>query len=197
MLLWNIENIMQKTKTRHELKSDIGSDRRIKFCEAYVIDLNASKAALKAGYAESGHGVEGHRLLKNAKCLAYIQYLQGNIAESVGITKEKVVREVAKLAFSDMANIHDGWLTLKEFNELTEEQMASISEISSVKKKTIDENGDPEYVDMVKIKLHDKHKALETLNKMLGYNEPEKIDHSGDIQLTPIDFVRTKPKDKD
>ena len=175
---------------RTELIKAIGNDRRVKFCEEYVRLYNGSKAAIAAGYSEKGARVEAVRLLSFANIQNYIKYLRENIAEHLELPKEKVIIEFAKMAFSNIGDLHDGWLTLREYDELTDEQKACISEISSVKKRIYDdEKKEYAWVDYVKIKLHDKNKALENINKMLGYNEPDKHEFSGNVNINPRKFI--------
>ena len=83
------------------------------------------------------------------------------------------------MAFSSISEMHNTWIERKEFDKLTESQKASIKSISTkVLKKNIGTKDDPQIVDVefVKIELYDKIKAIECINKMLGYNEPEKVD---------------------
>jgi superfamily II DNA/RNA helicase len=75
-----------------------------------------------------------------------------------------------------MADLHDTWLTRKEFEELTPTQRACISEISVISKSNPETGFEEEHI---KVKLYDKHRALENINKMLGYNEADKIQVSG------------------
>ena len=50
-----------------------------RFCQEYIIDYNATKAAIRAGYKEKSAAVQGSRLLKNDNVLAYIAERQGQI----------------------------------------------------------------------------------------------------------------------
>lgn len=83
------------------------------------------------------------------------------------------------MAFSSISEMHNTWIERKEFDKLTDSQKASIKSISTkVLKKNVGTKEDPQIVDVefVKIELYDKIKAIECINKMLGYNEPEKVD---------------------
>ena len=83
------------------------------------------------------------------------------------------------MAFSSISEMHNTWIERKEFDKLTDSQKASIKSISTkVLKKNVGTKEAPQIVDVefVKIELYDKIKAIECINKMLGYNEPEKVD---------------------
>lgn len=72
--------------------------RQERFVTEYLIDLNATKACVRAGYAENSSHVTGPRLLDNARVRDAIQHLQNKRAERVGIDAAWVLREAAELA---------------------------------------------------------------------------------------------------
>ena len=83
------------------------------------------------------------------------------------------------MAFSSIADMQNTWIERKDFDKLSSAQKSSIKSISTkVMKKNIGTKDNPELIDVefVKIELYDKIKAIECLNKMLGYNEPERVD---------------------
>jgi hypothetical protein len=109
----------------------------------------------------------------------YIGFIKNNIEQEAGISKLMVVNELKKIVFTSIAHMHNTWIERKEFNELSDEQKASIESIESkIQKKYNGDKDDPQIVDVefVKIKLFSKVHATEQLNKMLGYNLPEKVD---------------------
>lgn len=148
------------------------------FCQEYVYDWNATRAYKKA-YPDVKNdntaGVQGHKLLRNAKVNDYISRIQKDTEKQAGLSRLMVAMEHKKLAFSSMSALHNTWITRKEFDELSDDEKACISEISTSIRKVNDGN---EIVDVeyVKIKLYDKQKSLEALAKMFGYNEAEKMD---------------------
>lgn len=90
------------------------------------------------------------------------------------------MRELSNIAFSTISDMHNTWIERKDFEKLTPKQKSAIKSISTkVIKKNVGTKDNPEYTDVefVKIEMHDKLKAIEDLNKMLGYNEPEKHEH--------------------
>ena len=158
------------------------------FCCEYIFDWNATRAAKAAGYSEDTAGSIGHENLTKPEIKAYIKELQGDLEKTAGLSRLRVLKEHEKIAFSSIANLHNTWITRKEFDILTEEQKASIEEISTQTRfeKSYADNPDGEVmqIDYVKIKLYSKQKSLDSISKMLGYNEPEKIEHSGIVGNT-------------
>jgi len=155
------------------------SDAQKYFCEEYTIDWNASRAYSLA-YPDASKETcraGASRLLTNDNIQLYIKEIQKDIEKRAGISRLRVLNELSYIAFSSIAHLHNTWIELKDFDALTSEQKKCIESIDTkvIKKEYNDEVYATEYV---KIKLHDKTKALEMINKMLGYNEAERIDHT-------------------
>ena len=151
---------------------------RVRFCEEFVIDLNRTQAAIRAGYSPESAHVTGCRLLKDAKVAAYIKYLRTNLSEATGVTQNRIIRELQRIAFSDMGRFKSNWMTMAEFESLTEADRAAIASVDyQIRDIVIDGKSCGEET-IVKFKLHDKLKATEMLNRMLGYNSADKIEVS-------------------
>ena len=150
------------------------------FCHEYIIDWNGARAARVAGYTEDNAKQIATENLSKPYLKEYIASIRNNLEEESGITKLRVIREHEKMAFSSIAHLHETWITRKEFDTLTDDQKTSIAEIDTkVFKKDIALGDDqPNIVDVehIKIKLHDKNKALDSISKLLGYNLAEKVD---------------------
>lgn len=141
-----------------------------RFVAEYLIDLNATQAAIRAGYSQRTAKVQGSRLLTNDNVAAAVQARQGKIAEKLEITQERVVAELAKIGFSNMADYMragpDGDPFL-DFSALTRDQAAALTEVTV--DDFIDGRGeDARAVRRVKFKLADKRAALVDLGKHLG-----------------------------
>lgn len=148
-----------------------------KFCEEYIFDFNATRAAKEAGYSEDTAYSIGNENLKKPVIQAYLNELQRDLEKTAGISRLKVLREYEKLAFSSIAHLHNTWVTRKDFETLTEQQKACISEIQTQTRTEFKDDGAPPIqVDFVKIKLHDKQRALDSIAKMLGFNAAEKVE---------------------
>lgn len=160
-----------------------------KFCYEYVIDLNATQAALRAGYSEKTAYSSGSRLLKNVEIQKFIQTLQADLEKTAGITALKVLKEHKKIAFSDTSMIREGWMTLKAYEELPKEIKDCIQEVTTRETK---------YGNEIKIKFYDKQKSLDSISKILGFEAPTKIEQKIDFDsLTDeqIDLIINKLTD--
>lgn len=167
------------------------TQKQKRFCEEYVIDWNASRAARAAGYSEKTAGKIGSENLQKPEIKAYIEEIQKDIAKLAGVSALRNQLELAKMAYSSMASFKKDWMTQKEFDELTDEQRSCISEIITIERQ--DRSGNP--INIIKFKLYDKISAIKTLNEMNGWKAPQKIDHTtkGDKlpKITPIIFFST------
>lgn len=72
------------------------------FCEEYLVDLNATQAAIRAGYKKKTARSQGQRLLTNVDIQKYISELQKQQSERTGITADTVLKELEKIALSDV-----------------------------------------------------------------------------------------------
>ena len=110
------------------------------------------------------------QLLKNPKIQAYIQEMQRQRQERTAITADRVIQEIAHIAFSRVTDIFsfDGEnIVYKSSELLPESAKAAIAEIGSTKSTRSTRKG--EEVDLrLKVKLHSKTAALQQLVKLLG-----------------------------
>jgi len=121
------------------------------------------------------------RLIAIDSVFEYYQSLLKQNAANSEITREKVLNEYAKIAFSSIAHLHNTWIELKEFEKLSDEQKTSIQEISTQKRKSYTDDGVLVETEFVKIKLYDKLKALDSVKAMLGFDAPVKTENSQSI----------------
>jgi phage terminase small subunit len=171
-----------------------------RFCYEYVLHLNATQAAILAGYSEKTAYSAGGRLLKKVEIQNRIKQLQDNLAETAGISALRVLKEHEKIAFANAGQLRDGWITLKEFELLTEEQKSCIQEVSSRQVRKVNDEREIIIEEWVKIKLYDKQKSLDSIKAMLGFNAPEKREITGkggkDLFLDPITIEIIDSRDK-
>lgn len=135
------------------------TDKQKAFCQEYIIDFNAAQSAIRAGYSKDTAKQIGARLLSNV-------YLQGEVnkqlderTQRVEVKQDRIVYELAKLAFADLGNyvsVDSSGVTVKDLDDLDTSLLQEASQ--SVNKEGVN----------VKIKMHDKLKALELLGKHLA-----------------------------
>lgn len=138
------------------------TEKQARFVEEYLVSLNASQAALRSGYSAKTAYSQGQRLLKNAEVQARIEEAQREAAKRLEITKERVLREYARIAFSDLRNVltwgPDG-IALRDSGEVDADIAATVAEIT----QTITKDGGT-----IRVKLHSKTAALDKLAEHLG-----------------------------
>jgi len=136
------------------------------FINEYVIDLNGTQAAIRAGYsADTAQAIASENLSKPFIADA-IQEALDLRAERTRITADRVLVESAKLGFSNIRNLFTDGGQLKSVASMTEDEAAGIQSIEVVTKRM--PGGEPEDVEYVsKIRLVDKKASLELLGKHL------------------------------
>ena len=145
--------------------------RHRKFAQEYVIDLNATRAAIAAGYKASSAHVRGCELLKNRKVARLIDSLNSARASKLNLSAEKIDEEVSRLAFSNMANYvrvdENGKPQGISLSELSRDDWAAVQEI---REDTTGGAGDGERKAILRttLKLSDKTKNLELLYRRMG-----------------------------
>jgi len=169
------------------------NERQKIFCSEYIYDWNASRAYSIAFPlpVKSNDTIRANasQLLTNPNIQAFIKEIQSDIQKQAGISRLMVINEHKKLAFSSIASLHNKWIELKDFEKLTNEQKDCIAEIDTkVLKKNLGTRDEPEIVDVeyVRIKLYDKQKSLDAISKMLGFNEPDKIESRQTIEYCNV-----------
>lgn len=163
-----------------------------KFVEEYLVDLNGTRAAIRAGYAEKSAFVHASRLLRNAKVADAIDAAMQARGERTKIDQDRVVKELARVAFSDIRGIAE-WdgerLRYIDSEALDDEAAAAIQEITDKTTTTRSGRGsDATVTDRreVKIKLYDKMRALELVGRHLGMFKDAERETSSQVLAQAI-----------
>ena len=138
--------------------------RQQRFVEEYLADLNATQAAIRAGYATSGASVEGTRLLANARIATAVAKRQAERSRQTGISAERVLQEIARLAFADMGDFArwgPGGVTFLASDQVDTKAVREVTETLTVTPAGSE-------IRRISLKLHDKRAALVDLAKHLG-----------------------------
>lgn len=144
-----------------------------RFCDEYLIDLNATQAAIRAGYSPKTACEQASRLLANVKVQDEIAIEMAERSKRTGINQDRVLMEIAKMAFVNIDDVID-LDTAKVKRTATKEDLACIQ---SVKIKQTEFGTERE------IKLCDKKSNLELLGKHLGMFK-DKVELEADMDLT-------------
>lgn len=139
--------------------------KRRLFVQEYLKDLNAKQAAKRAGYKHPH--VEGARLLAFASVQNAVEAAFAKRMERMEITAEKVLQEIARLAFSDVRKVVEGDGTLKDVSTLDDDTAAAIAGIEVVE-EFAGRGAEREKIGYTKkVKLWDKTASLTLLAKHL------------------------------
>lgn len=156
-----------------------------RFVEEYLIDLNATQAAIRAGYSKKTAEQQASRLLSNVKVQTAIQSAMNARSKRTEITADNVLQEIAKLGFSNMldyVSVQDNGLACVDLSTMDRDQAAAITELTITTRKEYDkETETSDMVETVKFKLADKGVNLERLGKHLKLFT-DNINHSGDVK---------------
>ncbi len=143
-----------------------------RFIEEYLVDLNATRAAIRAGYSPDTAKDIGCENLKKPMIRCHIALAMAERSRRTGVNADRVVMELAKIAFVNACDVIDVETATLKPDAVTEDTAA----IQSVKVKTFGEDGLER-----EIKMADKLKALELLGKHLGMFK-DKIELSGSLE---------------
>lgn len=142
--------------------------KQARFVAEYIVDLNATQAAKRAGYGERTAYSQGQRLLKDGEIQAAIAVAQQQRSERTQVTADMVVRELARIGFSDIRNhfAGDNLIGIADLDDDAARAVASVEVVMKPGPPAANGERETEYVH--KIKLWDKKGALDTLAKHLG-----------------------------
>lgn len=175
------------------------------FCEEYLIDLNATQAAIRAGYSERTATAQAARLLTNVNVQEYIQKRKRDRVERTEITQDRVLQELAVIAFSNAA---DYAAVVEKQMMLKCEDGTEIGMIDDAGKPVMYRTVEPVLTqdltenqkralavikkgrDGFEVKPYDKIRALELLGKHIGMFT-EKVEVSGEVN-NPFEGLTTE-----
>lgn len=80
---------------------------RERFVDEYLVDLNATQAAIRAGYSPKTAYSMGQRLLKDVEVQAAVQEARARREKRTEITQDRVVQEIADNAFRQASDAQD------------------------------------------------------------------------------------------
>ena len=150
------------------------TERQKRFCDEYLIDLNATQAAIRAGYSKKTAKVIGSENLTKPDIAARIEKRRAAQIKRTEITADRVLLELARIAFVDgsaFATITArGKVKFTPTDELTNDQRAVIAGVKNGKFGT-------------EIKTNDKVRALELLGKHLGLFDSGSLQSDAGVQI--------------
>ena len=145
------------------------SDRYERFAREYVIDLNGKRAAVAAGYSENSAKEQASRLLTKSNVRKRIDRLFSERASRLEIKADRVLEEIARLAFSniqDFTRLDPEGKPVLDFSDVSRDQYSAVQEI---REDATGGTGDGERKVVLRttVKLADKIRSLELLGRHL------------------------------
>jgi phage terminase small subunit len=162
------------------------NSKQQRFVDEYLIDLNATQAAIRAGYSARTAGAIGDENLKKPEIAAAVEKAIAERSERTKITQDRVLSELAKIGFADIrravrwysqaniaavdddpdseALVEEGAVRVRVANQV---ELVSSDEIDDATAAAISEIGQSS-TGALKVKLHDKRAALVDIGKHLG-----------------------------
>ena len=151
------------------------NDKQRRFVEEYLVDLNATQAAIRAGYSVRTAKSQGQRLLTNVDVAAAITKAQEKRSTRTGITQDRVLAELAKIGFADIRKaVRWGRNPGDVTSENADPNGLNIYPVSLVPSEEMDDDTAAAVAEVsltqtgVKIKMYDKRAALVDIGKHLG-----------------------------
>lgn len=159
--------------------------KQTRFCEEYLIDLNATQAAIRAGYSKKTAHSIGFENLTKPEIQDYVQKKRKELQNKVGVTQESIIEQFRKLAFADIRKLYNEDGSLKKITELDDDSAASLAGVE------VDElwegyGEDRKQAGVTKkVRRWDPNKALESLARHLGmFND--KLTLNADDELKAL-----------
>lgn len=161
------------------------------FVREYLIDLNGAKAAERAGYSKRTANVQGAQQLSNPAVQAAIQQAIQKRAKRTEITQDRVLRELARIAFFDPRSLLNADGTPRPVNELDDETAAALAGMD-VFEEFEGTGKDRKFIGYTKkVKVADKVAALSLAMRHLGMLN-DKLQIPGGLTVVVKDYTGRK-----
>lgn len=159
-----------------------------RFVEEYLVDLNATQAAIRAGYSKRTANEQGSRLLANVSVSAAVAKSMESRSGRTGITQDMVLRELAKIGFSDIRKVvrwGETQVRMVDGEDECAEDMVPYHGLALIDSAEIDDDTAGAIAEVsqgkegLKVKLHDKKSALVDIGRhlgMFGHGGPSELD---------------------
>lgn len=163
------------------------NNKQAAFVEEYLVDLNATAAAGRAGYSDPNYG---RQLLTNPNVAPAIADAVKKRASKTEVTAERVLEELARIGFADIRDLFEWDEETAAFipsRDITEAQAAAIASVKAVTTRHTRDDGRIETKIKLELKTHDKLGALREIGKHLGITERHTVDFKGGVLIVPAE----------
>lgn len=155
-----------------------------RFVDEYMIDLNATQAAIRAGYSKNRASEIGYQLLHKTTVQRYLEAAQAARSKRTEITQDMVLRELAKIGFSDIRRIVTWGKTELRVGDDPDAPIQTYNGLALIASDTVDDDTAAAIAEVsegregLKVKLYDKKGALADIGRHLGMFK-DKVELSG------------------
>lgn len=154
------------------------TEKQRRFCEEYVVDLNGTQAAIRAGYSVNSANEQASRMLAKDNIQAEVARLKTEQSERTEITADRVLQAMAEVAFGDIRGMFNDDGSLKRPHEWDDETAAAVAGMDVVTVSA----GEGMVEHVAKIKRTDRLRAMEMLARHLSlFNDKLDVNVTSDL----------------
>ncbi len=177
------------------------NEKRMRFADEYLIDLNSTQAAIRAGYSKKSARVQGSKLLTYPDVQARIIEGGKRRAEATGINAAWLLKRLADEAEADVKDLFDEegkLLPVKDWPLIWRQGLVGGIDVETGTTFKMDEDGEIQLgmttTKLSKIKLSDRVKRLELIGKHVTVGAfSDKLKLEGELKITGIEVEFVKP----
>jgi phage terminase small subunit len=161
------------------------TDKQKRFCDEYLANgMNATQAAISAGYSVKTARSQGQRMLTNVDIAQYLGQRQNGVAQKLELSFERHALEYARLAYSDVRGLYNDDGSLKDPQDWDDDLAAAVASVETLEER------DRETKEVTgwtrKVKLHSKTAALADAGKHLGFFEKDNKQRNAAFDLSAL-----------
>ena len=156
------------------------TDKQERFCKEYMVDSNATQAAIRAKYSKKTASAIGKENLRKPLIIKRLNQLKAPIIKKLDLTAEMVLGEMKSLAFSNIDDFFDDNGYLKQWSQITRDQKACLAQVDMILFTPTENDEDRLHISQAgKLKFWDKVKSLNMLGNHLSLFQ-DKMDGDDD-----------------
>ena len=159
-------------------KSKKLTSRQEQFCQEYLIDLNGTQAAIRAGYSEKTANEIASENLAKPNIQARVAELKAKRLKRVENEQDSVLKELLNWFYSDVTEFMQ--LKPEDVKKLDPSLRRLITGFKNVQKTTKDDDGNVVVEDLIELRFVSKEKAAEFITKHIGFYELDNLQQKQD-----------------
>lgn len=176
---------MPRARVKAGTSKAAAAERRKAFAREYIRNgRNGTQAAIAAGFAPKSADVTAAQLLGDPRVRSLIDEITASAAQISGLSLERTLQEVARLAYADPRRMFRPDGTLIPVHEMDDDVAATVASFEHETKVTNDEDGIGTIARVAKLKTWDKNAALEKAMKHLGLYERDNAQRGENLAVT-------------